>query len=328
MRAVRCEAYGGPETLNVRDIPVPVAGPGQVVVRVEAAAVNYPDVLVAADHYQVSVPTPFTVGSEFAGTVLSVGPGVRTVAPGDPVAGVSFTGAFAEQIAVPESALSPIPHGLSMIQAAAFGVTYRTAYHSLVTIGEMRPGDSVVVLGAAGGVGTACVDIATRLGGRVIAAAASEARIELCRRLGAVAGIAYEHEDLKERIKAITGGRGADVIIDPVGGAYAEQSIRAIAWGGRYVCVGFANGEIPRIPMNLVLLKGAILRGFEIRTLAEHRPDAVAEGTKAIARLISEGMRPHVSEVWPLEDAPRALALMQDRAAHGKIVLDPTMRPR
>nr|WP_063009553.1 NADPH:quinone oxidoreductase family protein [Nocardia nova] len=328
MRAVRCETYGGPESLTVTDIPAPEAGPGQVVVRVAAAAVNYPDVLVAADRYQISVPTPFTVGSEFAGTALAVGSGVRAVAPGDPVMGVAFTGAFAEQIAVPEGALSPIPDGLSMIHAAAFGVTYRTAYHSLVTIGEMRPGDWVVVLGAAGGVGTACVDIATRLRGRVIAAASSHKRVELCRRLGAVAGIAYEDENLKDRIKAITGGRGADVVIDPVGGAHAEQSIRATGWGGRYVCVGFANGEIPRIPMNLVLLKGAILRGFEIRTLAEHRPDAVSEGTTAIARMISEGMRPHVSEVFALEDAPRALTLMRDRGARGKIVLDPTIRPR
>ena len=158
----------------------------------------------------------------------------------------------------------------------------------------------------------------------MIAAAASEERVELCRSLGAVEGIAYEKENLKERIKSIT-GRGADVVIDPVGGAYAEQAIRATTWGGRYVCVGFANGEIPRIPMNIVLLKGAILRGFEIRTLADHRPDATTDGTAAIERLISEGMRPHVSGVFALEDAPRALALMQNRAAHGKIVLDPTM---
>jgi len=239
--------------------------------------------------------------------------------------GVAFTGAFAERIAVPEASLSPIPPGLSMIDAAAFGVTYRTAYHSLVTIGEMRPGDWVVVLGAAGGVGTACVDIATRLGGRVIAAASSRERIELCRRLGAVAGIAYEDEDLKDRIKAITAGRGADLVIDPVGGAYAEPAIRATSWGGRYVCVGFATGEIPRIPMNLVLLKGAILRGFEIRTLAEHRPEAVTEGTAAIAGLVATGMRPHVSQVFALEDAPRALTLIRDREARGKIVLDPTM---
>jgi NADPH2:quinone reductase len=282
-------------------------------------------VLVASDRYQISVPTPFTVGSEFAGTALSVGEGVRSVAPGDAVMGVAFTGAFAERIAVPEASLSPIPPGLSMIDAAAFGVTYRTAYHSLVTIGEMRPGDWVVVLGAAGGVGTACVDIATRLGGRVIAAASSRERIELCRRLGAVAGIAYEDEDLKDRIKAITAGRGADLVIDPVGGAYAEPAIRATSWGGRYVCVGFATGEIPRIPMNLVLLKGAILRGFEIRTLAEHRPEAVTEGTAAIAGLVATGMRPHVSQVFALEDAPRALTLIRDREARGKIVLDPTM---
>ncbi|MBV6756177.1 NADPH:quinone oxidoreductase family protein [Rhodococcus opacus] len=324
MRAVRCETHGEPESLTVRELPEPVAGTGQAVVRVDAAAVNYPDALIVADRYQVSAPTPFTAGSEFAGTVLSVGPGVENVAPGDTVMGASFTGAFAEQIVVSEATLSPIPHGLSMIDAAAFGVTYRTAYHALVTIGEMRPGDWVTVLGAAGGVGTACVDIATRLGGRVIAAASSRERIEFCRRLGAVEGISYQSENLKERIKTITGS-GADIVIDPVGGAHAEQAIRATAWGGRYVCVGFANGEIPRIPMNLVLLKGAILRGFEIRTLADHRPDAVAEATVELARLISEGMRPHVSEVFGLDDAPRALGLIQNRAVRGKVVIDPTM---
>lgn len=321
MRAARCEIHGDPDKIVIREIPDPVAGPGEVVVGIEAASVNYPDVLIAADRYQVSVPTPFTSGSEFAGRVLSVGPGASRFALGDAVMGTAFGGAFAEQIAVPETALSPAPAGLDMVHAAAFNVTYRTAYHSLTTFGEVKPGDWVVVLGAAGGVGTACIDVAIRLGARVIAAVSTRERADACRELGAVEAIVYDEEDLKARIKEIT-GKGADVVIDPVGGAYAEQAIRAIAWGGRFVCVGFAQGDIPRIPLNLVLLKGAILRGFEIRTLGTHLPDAVEKGRIEIESLVAQGMKPYVSAVHPLEEVPLALSRMAERKTTGKIVID------
>lgn len=323
MRAVRCETHGDPELLVVRDIPEPVAGPGEVVVGVQAASVNYPDVLIVADKYQVSVPTPFTAGSEFAGTVRAVGEDVTGVRIGDAVMGTAFGGAFAETIAVPVSALSPVPEGLDMIHAAAFNVTYRTAYHSLTTFGDVTAGDWVVILGAAGGVGTACIDVATRLGARVIAAVSTPERAQACRDLGAAETIVYRDENLKDRIKEITGG-GADVVIDPVGGHYSEQALRAIAWGGRFVVVGFAQGDIPRIPLNLILLKGAILRGFEIRTLAQRLPDAVERGRSAIATLVAQGMKPHVSEIHGLDAAPHAMARVAGRQTTGKVVIDTT----
>ncbi|MER2220269.1 MAG: NADPH:quinone oxidoreductase family protein [Rhodococcus sp. (in: high G+C Gram-positive bacteria)] len=321
MRAARCESHGKPDAIVIRELPGPVAGTGEVVVGIEAASVNYPDVLIAADRYQLSVPTPFTAGSEFAGRVLSVGPEVVDLSPGDAVMGTSLSGAFAERITVSRSALSPVPAGLDMVNAAAFNVTYRTAYHALTTFGGVASGDWVVILGAAGGVGSAAIDIATRLGGKVIAAVSTPERAEACRSLGAVETIAYDGEDLKQRIKEIT-GVGADVVIDPVGGSYSEQALRAIAWGGRFVSVGFAQGDIPRIPLNLVLLKGAIVRGFEIRTLASHLPDAVEKGRREIERLVAQGMRPFVSEVYALDEAPLAMTRVAERRTTGKVVID------
>ncbi|MFJ8816299.1 NADPH:quinone oxidoreductase family protein [Amycolatopsis thermoflava] len=289
----------------MREVPDPVVTPGRVVVAVEAAAVNFPDVLTVADRYQVSLPVPFTPGSEFAGRVVAVGDGVTGFAPGDEVMGTTFHGAFAEQVVVPASALRPVPSGLTATEAAAFGVTFGTAHHALTTIGEMTPGDWVVVLGAAGGVGTAAVDIATRLGARVIAAAGSPERVAIGLELGAEAGIAYDRENLKERIREITGGRGADLVIDPVGGPYSEPALRAVRWGGRFVVVGFAAGEIPRIPLNLVLLKGVIVRGFEIRTIADHRPDAVARTAAGLDELTAAGMRPGSRPSCPCPRSPR-----------------------
>lgn len=322
MRAVQCADYGPPSVLELREVPEPQVKPGKVVVAVSAAAVNFPDVLTVADRYQVRVPLPFIPGSEFAGRVLSVGEGVTGFAPGDEVMGSTHSGAFCEQVAVPASSLRPVPPGLSLAEAAAFGVTFSTAYHALTTIGEMSPGDWVVVLGAAGGVGTAAVDLAARLGGRVIAAASTPERVAIGRELGAQAGIAYDREDLKARIREITGGAGADVVVDPVGGPYSEQALRSVRWGGRFVCVGFAAGEIPRIPLNLVLLKGVQVRGFEIRTLADHRPDEVARSWPELAKLTAAGLRPRISEVLPLAEVVTALERVAARQAHGKIVLE------
>lgn len=322
MRALVCEQYGPPSSLVITDLPDPVAGRDEAVVAIRAAAINFPDLLMIENLYQVSIPVPFIPGSEFAGEVISVGANVTEVRPGDLVMGGSFVGSFAEQIAVKAASLKPIPTGLTLEQAAAYSVTYRTAYHSLVTIGELQPGDWVVVLGAAGGVGTAAVDLATRLGARVIAVASSAERLAICRELGAVEGIDYSTESVKERIKAIT-GRGADLIIDPVGGPLAEESFRAIAWGGRFVVVGFAQGEIPRIPLNLVLLKGGIIKGFEIRTVSEHLPEQVAAGDRALDALASEGLVPHVSDRFSLEQAREALQFVADRRSTGKVLITP-----
>jgi NADPH2:quinone reductase len=320
MRAARCEEYGEPGNVVIRDIPAPVATPGHVVVDVAAAAVNFPDLLFIANRYQVSAPLPFTPGSEFAGRVAAVGEGVTGLSPGDLVYGTVFTGAMAEQVLVPARAVSPVPPGLSLTEAAAFRVTYLTAYHALVTAGELRPGQWVVVLGAAGGVGTATVDVAARLGARVIAAASSAERLKVCAQLGAEAGIDYTSEDLKQRIKDITGD-GADLVIDPVGDRWAEPALRAIRWGGRFVSVGYAGGDIPRIPLNIVLLKNITVRGLELRTWTERLPEETARAREALTELVAGGMRPAVSEVHELEDVGTALQRVADRVPTGKVVI-------
>ncbi|MFC1405257.1 MULTISPECIES: NADPH:quinone oxidoreductase family protein [Streptacidiphilus] len=319
MRAARCEVYGGPADIVVRDIEAPRAGPGTVLVDVAAAAVNFPDLLFIADQYQVSAPLPFTPGSEFAGRVAALGEGVDGFAVGDLVHGSVPTGAMAEQVVAPVGSVSKIPEGLSMAEAASFRVAYLTAYHGLVTAGGVQPGQWVVVLGAAGGVGTACVDLAVRLGARVIAAASSPERLEVCRKLGAEAGIDYAGEDLKKRIKEIT-GEGADLVLDPVGDRWTEPALRAIRWGGRLVTIGFAGG-IPSIPLNLVLLKNVTVRGLELRTWTQRLPEETARAREHLAELVAQGMRPLVSEVHPLEKVGDALQRVADRVNTGKIVI-------
>jgi NADPH2:quinone reductase len=322
MRAARCTAYGPPGGIDVVDLDDPEPGLGEVLVQVHAAAVNYPDVLIAANRYQVTVDLPFTPGSEFAGVVIALGPGVSGPAVGSPVAGAVLSGAFAEQVVAPLAALRPIPDGLDMVHAAAFHVTYNTAYHALVTVGGSTAGEWAAVLGAAGGVGSATVDVAKRLGMRVVAAASSEDRLAIARKLGADAGIDYVREDLKTRIRELTGGEGAHLAIDPVGGDYAESALRALRRDGRFVTVGYADGRIPRIPLNLVLLKNLVVRGFEARTIRRFDPDAAAAAARALAGMVRDGMRPLVSRVHPLSDVAAALTDVAERRTTGKIVLD------
>jgi NADPH:quinone reductase len=323
VRGAWLAAHGPPQSIEVVDLPDPVAGPGQVVVTVAAAAVNFADVLIMADRYQVSVPAPFTPGSEFAGVVASVGSGVTGPSVGDHVFGTVMAGAFAEQVLVPADGLSMVPGKVPLETAAAFGVVYRTAYHALRSVAEVSPGDWVVVLGAAGGVGLAAVDIAVALGARVIAVASSGAKLEVCRSRGAEGLVDYTTEDLKERVKQLAGG-GADVVIDPVGGPYAEQALRACRWGGRFVTVGFASGEIPRIPLNLVLLKGVNVRGFEIRSFSEHEPELAARDHAESDDLLVRGvLRPYVSATFPLEEVAAAVESVADRTAMGKVLIRP-----
>jgi NADPH2:quinone reductase len=245
---------------------------------------------------------------------------VTGLSAGDLVYGSVFTGAMAEQVLVPARSVSPVPAGLPLAEAAAFRVTYLTAYHALVTAGELRPGQWVVVLGAAGGVGSATVDVAVRLGARVIAAASSPERLKVCRELGAEAGIDYAAEDIKNRIREIT-GEGADLVIDPVGDRWAEPALRAIRWGGRFVTVGYAGGDIPRIPLNVILLKNITVRGLELRTWTERLTEETARARDALTDLVAAGMRPLVSEVHELRDIGTALARVADRAATGKVVI-------
>jgi NADPH2:quinone reductase len=234
-----------------------------------------------------------------------------------------MVGAYAEQIAVPATSLRSVPAGLSGPEAAAFSVTFKTAFHALVTQGEFHPGDWVVVLGASGGVGTAAVDIATRLGGKVIAVDRGDDRLQICRDLGAVATIDFDTEDVKNRIKEISGG-GANVVLDPVGGDVSEQALRSTAWGSRFVVIGFASGDIPKIPLNLVLLKGVVIKGFEMRTFPENRPAEYAAGERRLEQMIAEGLKPVVGAVYPLEETIDALNAILDRKIVGKVVLDPT----
>jgi NADPH2:quinone reductase len=250
MRALVCRRYGEPEDLEVTELPEPEAGPGEVLVGVRAAAVNFPDVLVIANKYQVPFPLPFVPGSELSGEVLATGEGVSHLHPGDRVFGTCMTGAFAARAVLDVGQVVPMPETAGFAEAAAFGVTYRTAYHALRSVARVRPGDWVVVLGAAGGVGLAAVDVTRELGARVVAVASDQDKLALCAQRGADAVVDYTKEDLKERVRELTDG-GAHVIIDPVGGAAAEQALRATRWGGTFVTIGFASGAIPKIPLNL-----------------------------------------------------------------------------
>ena len=324
MRAAVCSEHGPPEGLVVESVARPEPGPGEVLVRVGAAAVNFPDVLIVADGYQVSMPTPFIPGSEVAGEVVSLGPGVSTAAPGDMVFGTTMVGAFAEYVAMPASGLMSIPPGVDLTAAAGFWVTYATAYHALRSIAEVQPGDWVVVLGAAGGVGLAAVDLAQVLGGRVIAAASTPRKLALCSERGAEHTVNYVDDDLRDAVRALVPD-GADVVIDPVGGPAAERALRATRWGGRFVTLGFASGEIPRIPLNVVLLKGAIVKGFEIRTFGTHAPELAQRDRVELLDLLASGrVAPHIDAVYPLSDVSGALRRVADRQSAGKVLVDPT----
>jgi NADPH2:quinone reductase len=322
VRAARCHRHGPPSEVVVEEVPDPQPRPGEVVVAVAAAAVNYPDALIVADRYQVSAPVPFTPGSEFAGVVAAVGDGVGEVRVGERVRGGTFVGAFAERVAVPVSSLAPMPDGVDLTAAAAYGVTYETAYHALVTVGRLAPGEQVAVLGAAGGVGSAAVQLGHLLGGRVIAAASTAAKLDVCRAMGADDVVDYSTEDLKERLKALSGG-GVDVVVDPVGGPYAEQALRAMRWGGRFVTVGFASVEIPRIPLNLVLLKGIAILGFEFRSWAQHEQTEFARNEGELMSLLADGRAiPHIGAAFALDDVVAAMQLVGEGQAIGKVVLD------
>ncbi|KBZ57105.1 NADPH:quinone oxidoreductase family protein [Mycobacterium colombiense] len=320
MRAVICRSYGAPEDLVIDDVPDPVAAPGQLLVRVRAAAVNFPDVLFIAGKYQVKIPPPFIPGNEIAGEVIAAGDGAP-FRPGQRVSGTTF-GAFAEQALLDASQAELVPDDADFASAAAFGVTYRTAYHALRSTAGVTQGDWVVVLGAAGGVGLAAVDLATAMGARVLAAASSPEKLELCRRRGAAATVDYDREDLKTRIRELTGD-SARVVLDPVGGPYSEPALRGLARGGTFVTLGYAAGTIPAIPLNLVLLKDICVRGMEIRTFMTDRPDDAARDLKELAQMFAAGtVRPYIGARFPLAETAAALRHVADRKVLGKVVID------
>ena len=323
MRAVVCRSYGPPEDLVVDDVADPTPGPGQLLVRVHAAAVNFPDVLLIAGKYQVKIPVPFTPGSELAGEVVAAGEGA-SFGPGDRVFGATPTGAFAELALLDAHQVSAVPDGIDFASAAAFGVTYRTAYHALRSVAQVAEGDWVVVLGAAGGVGQAALDLAVGMKARVLAAASTEDKLEICRQRGAEATVAYDREDLKSAIRELTGG-GARVVIDPVGGRYAEPALRGLARGGTFITLGYAAGSIPAIPLNLVLLKDITIRGMEIRTFTADHPDDSARDVRELQQMFADGrIQPYIGARFPLADAAKALRHVAERKAVGKVVIDVT----
>jgi len=322
VKAVLCKQYGPPETLVVEELPSPRAGPGEAVVSVRAASVNFPDVLIIQNKYQFKPPLPFSPGSELAGVVKEVGAGVSSVRPGDKVMAFTTYGAFAEEVKTEAARLLPIPEGMDFKSAAAFVLTYGTSDHALRDRGSLQAGETLLVLGAAGGVGLAAIEIGKALGARVIACASSDEKLAVCREHGADATINYAAEDLRERIKSLTEGQGVDVIYDPVGGAYSEPAFRSIAWRGRMLVVGFAAGEIPKLPLNLALLKGASVVGVFWGDFARREPKAFAGSIAQLGLWFREGkLRPHVSKIYPLEKAADALRLMAARQVKGKVVL-------
>lgn len=324
MRAIRQHQLTGPTGLQIDTLPEPIPGAGELLIDVAAAAVNYPDVLLSYGKYQFRPPVPFIPGGELAGTVQAIGPGVTTFAVGDRVASWMIHGAFAERVVSPAVGTVKLPPGISFAVGAATLVTYATTMHALVDRASLKPGETLLVLGAAGGVGLAAVQLGKALGARVLAAASSEEKVALCRQYGADAGIVYGQEDLKARVRELTGGEGAHVIYDPVGGAYAEPALRSIAWAGRYLVVGFAAGEIPKIPLNLTLLKGCQIVGVFWGSFAMRDPEANQAHARRIFEMIAAGtLQPHIDVVLPFEQAADALQRLESRRAKGKVVLTP-----
>jgi len=322
MKAVVCKQFGPPESLLIEDLPSPRAGPGEAVISVKAASVNFPDVLIIQNKYQFKPPLPFSPGSELAGVVKEVGDGVGGFKPGDKVIAFTTYGAFAEEVKTEAARLLPLPQGMDFVTGAAFLLTYGTSDHALRDRGALRAGETLLVLGAAGGVGLAAIEIGKALGARVIACASSAEKLAVCRSHGADDGINYATEDLRERIKALTDGRGVDVVYDPVGGPYSEPAFRSLAWRGRLLVVGFAAGDIPKLPLNLALLKGASLVGVFWGDFARREPKEFAASVRQLGEWYRQGkLRPHVSQTFPLEKAADALNLMAARQVKDKVVL-------
>ncbi len=322
MKAIVCRAHGLPDTLAFENIPSPTPGPDEVVIAVKAASLNFPDYLIIQNKYQVKPPLPFSPGSELAGIVKEVGAGVTHVKPGDRVMAVTTYGAFAEETKTEARRVVPIPEAMDFVTASAFLLTYCTSDHALVDRGTLQAGETLLVLGAAGGVGLAAIEIGKILGARVIACASTDDRLDVCRAHGADEGINYERDDLRDRIKEVTSGRGPDVIYDAVGGRFTEPALRSIAWRGRLLVVGFAAGEIPKIPLNLTLLKGCAIVGVFWGEFARKETERFAARVRQLGQWYKEGrLKPHVSETMPLERAAEALNLLAARRVKGKLVL-------
>ena len=323
MKAVLCKAFGLPESLVLEELPAPVAGPGEVLVDVHATALNFPDVLMIQGKYQSQPPMPFAPGGEIAGVVAAVGEGATRFRPGDRVFGGVGFGGFAEQGAVKERALRPMPASMSFQEASGISTTYGTSYYALKQRAALQPGETLLVLGAAGGVGLAAVELGKAMGARVIAAASSAHKLEAARASGADELIDYSDGDLKEKVKALTGGAGADVIYDPVGGDLFQQCLRCINWNGRLLVIGFAGGEIPKVPANLILLKSCSVVGVFYGAWSAREPAEAARNFQAILDYYERGnIKPMVGREYPLADYAAALRCLMNREAIGKVVVN------
>jgi NADPH2:quinone reductase len=326
MKAVLCKAFGSADTLVLEDIASPTIKSNEILLDVHAAGVNFPDTLIIEGKYQFKPPFPFSPGGEAAGVVAAVGEKVKAFKPGDRVMALTGWGAFAEQVAVPGYNALPIPQSMDFRTAAAFSMTYGTAIHALKQRASLQGGETLLVLGASGGVGLAAVEIGKAMGARVIAAASSADKLEVARTAGADELIDYSQASLKEEIKRLTNGNGADVILDPVGGDLFDQAIRAIAWNGRLLVIGFASGRIPELPANLALLKGASVVGVFWGSFAQRQPEDNTANFAQLFTWFEEGrIKPLVSKAYPLEQAGEAIESLRARKAVGKVVV--TIRP-
>jgi len=324
MKALLCTEIGSLDDLRVKDAPSPHAGAGQVVIDVKASSLNFPDVLMVKGMYQTKPPLPFAPGSEVAGVVKEVGDGVKNLKVGDRVVGFCGHGGFAEEVAAPADRLMPLPTEMPYDIGAAFGLTYCTSLHALQECARLKKGESLLVLGAAGGVGIAAVEIGKIMGARVIAAASTDDKLAVCKQAGADDLINYTTQDLRERLKEIVGNKGVDVVYDPVGGSYSEPALRSTGWNGRFLVVGFAAGEIPKIPLNLALLRERHIIGVYWGDWTRQDPAGHARNVKQLIQWIAEGkIKPLVSEHVSLNDAPAAMNRLANREVKGKVVVLP-----
>ncbi len=322
MHAWLCENPTGVDALNWKELPTPSPGRGEVLIEIKASSLNFPDLLIVQNKYQIKPPLPFVPGSEYAGVVRAVGAGVSHLREGQNVACLSGTGGFATHTLAPAALCMPLPDGFGFVDAAAFIMTYATSHHALVDRAQLKAAETVLILGAAGGVGTAAIQIAKSKGAKVIAAASTDAKCELCRSIGADATINYASEGLRDALKTLTEGKGPDVIYDPVGGELSEPAFRSIAWRGRYLVVGFAAGPIPALPWNLMLLKGASVVGVFWGDFAKREPKANHAMMVELAQWYGEGkIKPVIDRTMPMADIKAAYAHMGSRGVMGKLVM-------
>lgn len=322
MKALVCEHFGPPEELVFKQVPVPEPGEGEVLMEAEFCGLNFPDSLIIQNEYQIKPPLPFSPGGEVAGRIVKIGPGVQGFNLGDRVAGLTLYGAFAEFVVASAEKTTHVPGSMDLATASAFTLAYGTSHHALVQRAQLQPGERVLVLGAAGGVGLAAVEIAKALGAHVIAAASSAEKLELARQHGADELVNYATDDLKAVLKSLTGGKGVDVVYDPVGDRLADPAFRSIGWGGRYLVIGFAGGKIPSIPLNLPLLKGASIVGVFWGEFVSRSPELHKQNMAELYAMHAAGkLNPLVSERFTLAKGGEALRWMMERKAVGKVVL-------